>query len=328
LKIIISLAAAGSRLRPLTNTRPRWLLPVADNTIVGHMLDMMPTLTAAEVVFVVESGGEDVEQWVCSNYPHLPVHFVTPGEAAGQVEALWRCRELLGKEDVLVAGGGAIMRADFTGLPDTAADVVCFTFPPAASDTGSAITVDEAGMVQQFAGPLAAAGHALFTGVCWFRHGRALHHALEQTMRRGDGRSLADALQFMLEEGARVAARTADIWLETGTPEQLLHANARLLGLGYCSEDAIERSYAEDFTVMPPVFLDETAEVSRSVIGPYASIGAGAKIRGAVIRNSIVGAGTVVNDCVLDGAMLGQNCQVSGRSHAPLAGDDSIVELG
>jgi hypothetical protein len=50
--------------------------------------------------------------------------------------------------------------------------------------------------------------------------------------------------------------------------EGLLFANARLLGLGYGSEDAVERSYVEDFTVIPPVFLHETAEIENSVVGP------------------------------------------------------------
>jgi hypothetical protein len=73
----------------------------------------------------------------------------------------------------------------------------------------------------------------------------------------------------MREGGTAVTTVPTQLWLETHTPEALLHANQRLLGLGYgVTPDAIERSYAEDFTVLPPVFIDEEAYVEAAVIGP------------------------------------------------------------
>ncbi len=104
-------------------------------------------------------------------------------------------------------------------------------------------------------------------------------------------------------------------------PELLLQANARLLGLGSGSQNAIERSYVEDFTVIPPVYIDDSALVFGSIIGPYTSIEAGAKINNSIVSNSIIGAGATINNALLDESLIGQAAVVNGRAEALLVGD-------
>jgi hypothetical protein len=100
------------------------------------------------------------------------------------------------------------------------------------------------------------------------------------------------------------------------TIAELQYANMRLLGLGYGSEDLVERSYAEEFMGLPPVFLHETAVVTHSIIGPYAHIGADAQIKSSIIRNSIIGAGAQIENCILDGAIISENSKIIGESQA------------
>jgi glucose-1-phosphate thymidylyltransferase len=117
-------------------------------------------------------------------------------------------------------------------------------------------------------------------------------------------------------------------WEDAGTPNAILRTNKRLLALGYASQDALERSYSEGFTVIPPVYLHPTADIEASVIGPFASIDADVKILNAVVRNSIIDPGAQIEDCILDNALLGEKARVSGRGKALFVGDDSTVELG
>ena len=100
------------------------------------------------------------------------------------------------------------------------------------------------------------------------------------------------------------------------TVAELQYANTRLLGLGYGSEDLVERSYAEEFMGLPPVFLHETAVVDHSIIGPYAHIGADAHIKSSIIRNSIISAGATIENCILDGAIIGENVKIIGEGQA------------
>jgi glucose-1-phosphate thymidylyltransferase len=107
----------------------------------------------------------------------------------------------------------------------------------------------------------------------------------------------------------------------------MLHANARLLRLDYGSQDAIERSYAEDFTVLPPVFLHETAVIENSVIGPFVNLEAYAKVQNSIVRNSLIGKGTLVTDVIIDKSLIGDDAVITGLKSVVIADDGSIVNL-
>ncbi len=139
---------------------------------------------------------------------------------------------------------------------------------------------------------------------------------------------MVDAYQVMLEAGARFKTMTIKQWADAGTPGAILDTNARLLSVGYGTTDALERSFADGFSLNPPVYLDPTADIESAVIGPYASIGPGVKISNAVVRNSIIDPGAIIKDCILDGALIGENAQVTGRGKGLFVGDNSKVELG
>lgn len=114
-------------------------------------------------------------------------------------------------------------------------------------------------------------------------------------------------------------------WTEAGwgtRREWLLEANARLLGLGSGSQNAIERSYVEDFTVLPPVYIDDSALVFGSVIGPYTSVEAGARINNSIVSNSIIGANATIDNILLDSSLIGQAAVVNGCAETLSLGDE------
>jgi glucose-1-phosphate thymidylyltransferase len=78
---------------------------------------------------------------------------------------------------------------------------------------------------------------------------------------------------------------------------------------------------------VPPVALDPTADVLHSVIGPHASIGARARVRRSVVKNSIVNEGAVVEDVLLDLSVVGENTVVRGGYQRLNVGDSSEVEV-
>ena len=107
-----------------------------------------------------------------------------------------------------------------------------------------------------------------------------------------------------------------------------MHTNARLLSAGYASYEILERGFSESFTVVPPVYVHPSAEISESVIGPYTSIEANARITNSVIRNSIIDPGAVISNCILENTLIGENAEVSGRAKTLFVGDNSKVEVG
>lgn len=332
MKVIIPLAGFGTRMRPYTWSRAKPLLHVAGKTVLGHLLDLMHEIITAEVIFVVGYKGEQIEAWVREHYPHLDSHFVRQEELLGQAHALWLCRQFMDDSELVIAFGDGIVQAHYTDLPHPEADVVMLVQTVDDPRKFGVVATDENGYVTEL---IEKPDHDRYrqaiAGIHWFRHGRVLGQALE-TVIREDRKTkgeyyLADAYQILLAQGVKVRTQETIFWLDAGNPENILHTNERLLGLGYGSEDAIDRSYAEDFTVLPPVFLHPDAYIEGCVIGPYVSLGPETVIKNSILKNSIIDAGARITDCLLDGALVGENTAVTGKAHRLFIGDNSIVDI-
>ena len=333
MKVIILLAGYGTRMRPHTWSRPKPILNVAGNTVVGHILDRMAEITTEEVVFVVGYKGDQIEAWIREHYPKLDTHFVVQEEALGQAHAIWLCKDYLDDGDVVVAFGDGIIEADYAGLANPEVDGVILVEEVEDPRRFGVAVLDEDGFIAGFIEKPPTKEHKMaLAGINWFRSGRQLFEAADQTLKQNRQTLgeyfMVDAYQVMLENGARMRTMQLEQWADAGTPKAILETNARLLSVGYGSHDALERSFSENFTLIPPVYLHESAILEAAVIGPYASIGAGVTVTNAVIRNSIIDQGAVVDSCVLDGALVGENATVTGRTKSLFIGDNSSVEIG
>ncbi len=103
-----------------------------------------------------------------------------------------------------------------------------------------------------------------------------------------------------------------DKMISVGDVDDLVQANRRLLGIGYSSKNALERSYTEEFGVIPPVYLHEEAEIYSSMIGPYVSIGAGALVQNCVLENCIVDDGAKISNLNLRDSIIGRDQEIIG----------------
>ena len=65
--------------------------------------------------------------------------------------------------------------------------------------------------------------------------------------------------------------------------------------------------------IVPPCYVAPDATIENAVVGPYVAVSSGAVIRNAVVRNSLVDAGAIVEDILLEGSLIGQEAHVTGR---------------
>ena len=336
MKVIILLGGYGSRMRPLTWSRPKPLLNVAGNTVLGHILDRMEELTTGQVIFVVGYKGDQIEAWVRENYPQLDSQFVVQEEALGQAHAVWLCRDYLQDgEDVVLAFGDGIIDADYGNLQrkgaQTGADAVFTVQKVDDPSSFGVVALNDEGFVTHFIEKPPTNEHDLaVVGINWFRSDRQLFDGVDRVMEEGrqtlGEHFMADAYEILLEEGAKIATMEIRLWTDAGQPQNILETNARLLSMGHNTQDAIERSYAEDFMVVPPVFIHPHARIEDSVVGPYATIDADVVVRGSIVRNSIVDRAAVLENVVVDGSLIGENAEVSGRPLQIFVGDNSRVQ--
>lgn len=324
-------------MRPYTWSRPKPLIKVAGNTIVGHLLDHMRVLLHDDVIFVVGYKGDMIEAWIRENYPGLNAHFVVQEEALGQAHAIAMCRAYLQDDDeVVVVFGDNVVRSPFERFSELAGDsaeAVITVHEVENPRKFGVVALNPQGFVREFIEkPDHDRYRLIAAGIYWFRSGTRLLAAVDtviESARQTKGEYyLADVYQLMLERGAKMRIMQVDYWYDAGNPENILDTNRHLLGLAVGSTpDAMEWGYGDGYTVVPPVYIHESAEIESSVIGPYAHIDADVVIRNSVVSNSIIDSGATVDTAILDQALVGENATVTGHGHAVFIGDNSKITL-
>jgi glucose-1-phosphate thymidylyltransferase len=328
MKVVILMGGYGTRMRPHSWSRPKPVLPVADNTVIGHILDGLAEVTTEEVILVVGYKGEQIEQWTREHYAHLDLRFVYQHEPLGQAHALWLCGDLLDKGDVIVLLGDIIIEADFGRIAADAppdADAVFQTMIIDDPRRYGCLTVDSDGLIDRIVEKPQLGDYRLaLAGTYWFRDGRRLWRTLDETLRSGRQTNgeyfLADAFQIMLERGDRIGVQPIRGLVDVGSPTNRLDANRRLLARAGRAAVVLDGS-----VVVPPVYVDPSAVVECSVIGPNVTIGRGAHVRRAVIADSIIDPGATVVDAILRDSIIGETAAVAGAAQRLILGDDSQV---
>jgi glucose-1-phosphate thymidylyltransferase len=306
-KVLLSLLPLETLYKPDRWSRPLGLWRLAGKPIAGHLLERLRELwdaPAVELCLVVGQENSSIAAWSRDRFAGhslrllaLPVN-TTLLEIAWQIHEWWGCDEA-----VWLLEGNAILEADFHA-GDSLLRLVGPTGEPMATP---AAVFSRNGMELWTLFSNASLGHLPTPSMNeWLEDLLVTHRA---------GVSITDAYTYL-----PVARWAGDCW--QSDEELLLQANTRLLGLGSGSDDAVERSYTEDFTVLPPVYLHESAVIDGSVIGPYTSVEAGATIRNSVVSNSIVGSGAQISNMILDNSIIGEGATAVGLAQALLLADN------
>jgi glucose-1-phosphate thymidylyltransferase len=272
---------------------------VAGSNVLGHVLNQLWDAQPDQVLVVVERDEKALALWLAEEIPHTNAKVIPVAPGSTPLWALAACREYCDKEPLLVVLGSHVVEADFKDLDRGLADVTLFTMPQQDNT---------------------------WAGVCYFRRGSDCFAALDESLQSG-GEDFVAFWEGLQQGNLHFEKKAAEMCLETRTTADLLFTNARLLGLGYGTEDAIERSYMEDFTVLPPVFLHDTAVIENAVIGPFVNVEAGANIRDSVVRNSLIGQESTIEDVVLDGSLIGAHVRIKALGHALFMEDGSELLL-
>jgi glucose-1-phosphate thymidylyltransferase len=151
------------------------------------------------------------------------------------------------------------------------------------------------------------------TGLYYFSEGKSLIKAIEIQMRRNTSLNneyyLADAINVLVENGARIKTEKALQWLDAGTPEAIVDTNAHLLQRHSESHNGITEGQSNVF--IHPVYIHASSHVKNSIIGPNVSIGANCTIEGSIIKNTVVDDGSRVTEAMLANSLIGKSCSIS-----------------
>ncbi len=337
LKIVIPMAGWGTRMRPHTWSKPKPLVSVAGKTSLEHLLDTFKTLPQAEVeyIFIVSPylGEQQIPAFVREHYPNLKFHVVVQHEMRGQSHALYLAREHL-HGPLIICFSDTLIETDFSFLSNETADGVAWVMPVPDPRRFGVAEVGPNGWVTRFIEkPQSLENNLVVVGCYYIKSAERLIAAIEEQFERKltlkNEYFLTDTISIMIEHGARVRTHEINTWLDTGTVEATLDTNRILLEKG-CANHPQPDATGNQF--IPPVFVHPTAQITDSVIGPYASIGAGCKISLARIEDSILEEGVTVTAAALKRSLIGRQATVAGRSasDAPMTvniGDQASIQI-
>jgi glucose-1-phosphate thymidylyltransferase len=332
LKIVIPMAGFGSRLRPLTWSKPKPLVPLAGKAVLDYLLDMfstVPKFEEAEFVFILgPTMGDQIQAYTAEHYPHLHVDYAVQPEMTGQSDAFWQAREYL-HGPMLMAFSDTLIANDFSFLADERADGVAWVKPVPDPRRFGVAEVDGSGWVTKLIEkPQSLDNNLAVVGCYYFKEGEDLISAIEEQTRQGIALKgeyyLVDAINILLKRGLKMRTETVETWLDAGTTQALLETNRYLMDHG--RENSGHWAGLTESTIIPPVYIHPTAHIRGSVLGPHVSIGAGAVVEGSTIKHSIIGPGAKITDCTLESSLLGHNVTVSGLTGKFNLGEDSRAE--
>ena len=323
---IIPVAGVGTRLRPHTYTLPKVLLHVAGKPILAHILDDLPGLGIHEVVLVVGYLGERVQEYVDGHYPNLQVHYVEQPDRLGLGHAVSLARPFAGDRPVLVILGDTVFDADLRAVLESTSHRIGVKTVDDPRRFGI-VEINGAGRVTMMVEkPERPASNLAITGIYFFTRGTPLFRALDEIQAR-DIRTqgefqLTDAMQVMLENGEEFTTFPVEGWYDCGKTETLLETN-RVLLAKRGGAPAIPGS-----VVHPPVVVAPSAVVENCILGPHVSVAAGARLRNAGVRDSIINEDAVVEDILVEGSVVGEGAVVRGTWMVLNVGNSSEVSIG
>ena len=124
----------------------------------------------------------------------------------------------------------------------------------------------------------------------------------------------------MIDHGAKIQVVDVDGWYDAGKLDTLLETNQAML-----EKRGLQRIPAGfgGATIIPPVYIEDGATASDATIGPNASIGAGSKIVGSTVRDTVMGNGCVITNSTVHDSMLGDGVLLTGVKGSMTLGDNA-----
>lgn len=331
MKAIIPVAGIGSRLRPHTHTQPKSLVPVAGNTILGHIIDRLRGAGLTEFVFIVGYLGDKVVRYVKRHYPDLQATFVLQEPREGLGHALWLARDTFrhDPDGVLIMLGDTIVDVDLPALLATPGSVLAVKEVKTPSLFGLVETGPGGRVRKVVEKPTIPKSNYALVGLYKLAYPEQLALALEWLMtsnvRTHGEYQLTDALMHLIEQGEEMTTAAVDNWFDCGRKDTLLEANARLLNRPEFLEPHDYSEFAGT-VIIPPVSIGRGCRIENSIIGPNVAIGDKTIVQSTILSNSIIGSYSELRSAVMHDCIVGSDASFRGMNHSLNIGDNTEID--
>lgn len=328
MKAIIPVAGAGTKLRPLTYTQPKALIPIAGKTILSVIVDQLLDAGVTEFVFVIGYLGEKIQDYVAVQYPHLKCSFVTQNDRKGTGHAIWLTKDYVENEEIIIVLGDTICDINFDSILKSAVSLIGVQKVEDPRNFGVAELGEEDNVLHVIEKPTIPKSNMAMVGIYFIKETKVLFDALDTVLQKEPTLSgeypLTNAIEIMISaDKIRFDAFRVNTWFDCGKKETLLTTNATLLK----KLDNQSTDDHESTVIIHPVSIAKGCVIKNSIIGPNVTIGEATKIEFSIIKNSIIGSYAELEDVLLHGSIIGNDAYVRGSSQSLNIGDNTEIDL-
>ncbi|NLR90095.1 MULTISPECIES: sugar nucleotidyltransferase [Flammeovirga] len=335
MKVLIPVAGRGSNLRPLTNTQPKALLPVAGKPIIAHIIDKFIDSGFDEFIIVIGYMGARIESFILDNYKDTKVHFefVVQIPREGSAHAILVAQKFFKDEDeLMLCLGDSIVNLDMKQMLGNSNSVVGVQKVDQPGKVGVA-EVNQENIVKKFVerpkipkSNLGLVGIYKITNVPLLLE--SLNYVVQNNITCNNEFVITDAIQHMVEQGEVFNIQFVENWYDCGARLSLLEANATLLARPGFETNTTSDLDCDKSIIIEPVKIGENAVIRNAIIGPNVVIGDEARIENCIVANSIIGAYTSLNDLLLRNSLVGHDSTLKGIAQSLNLGDHTEINFG
>jgi glucose-1-phosphate thymidylyltransferase len=348
MKGVILHGGAGTRLRPLTHTGPKQLIPIANKPMSLYAVEALREAGVTDIAIVLGSlAPEKVQEYYGDGQRFgVRITYVNQGEPKGIAHAVKLTEHFVGDEpfvvflaDNILKGGIDEMVNEFEHSHAAAEIALCHVRNPQSFGIAD---LKNGKIVRLIEKPKEPPSDLALVGIYLFR--KEIFDAIRRLKPSWRNElEITDAIQTLLDDNLEVRHRLVKgWWKDTGLPEDILEANQLVLSeLKSYNKGNLEQAVStsgvvcvEEGTVVHggttlrgPLIIGKNCEIGPDCyIGPYTSIGDDTVIKGAEIENTII-----VGDCRIEcgkrivDSLIGRNTQITDSANTLPRGSRFII---
>jgi glucose-1-phosphate thymidylyltransferase len=352
MKALVLSGGKGTRLRPLTFTCAKQLIPVANKPIIGYVFDQVAAMGISHVgVIIAPETGQYVKDYVKDGSQwNLHVEYFIQ-EPLGLAHAVKTAKRFLDQDSFIMCLGDNLTGQDLSTFvqkfqKENLDALIILKEVDDPSNFGVAQIDDKGYILRLIEKPQEKTSNLAIIGTYLFS--KNVHKAVARLKpsKRGE-LEITDAVQEMINLGFKVKAEKLNSWwIDTGKKDDILSANAKILDeyvtrnvKGTATNSRIKgrvkiepKARIINSTVEGPCVIGKSAVIENSFIGPYTSVGDKARVINSNIKNCVLLENVMIKnvDCLQD-SLIGKNAKVvSNGKDKPVSlhiGDYSEVEI-
>jgi len=352
MKALVLSGGKGTRLRPLTFTTAKQLIPIANKPILGYVLDHISQAGIKDVgVIIAPETGKDVKNYVEDGSAwDIKVNYIVQ-EPLGLAHAVKTARSFLDEDDFIMYLGDNLIGKGINTLLERFGNekldnLILLKEVENPTRFGIAVLDSQGNVAKLVEKPKTPPSNLALVGVYIFSN--KIHQAVDRIKPSWRGElEITDAIQEMINQGFKVKAEKLDTWwLDTGKKDDILVANAKLLDeyikretKGEILESKVEgrvtvqeNARIVNSTVRGPCIIGENCLIENSFIGPYTSVGNEARVIDSSVEYSVILENALIRGVErLEESLVGRNAKIlKNQKHKTLRlniGDFSEVEI-